>query len=268
MVAGLASRLVYAQPALPVETEVGRSIVTLRAFSALATISGPDPPARHARVFEPTKKAADDTWQPKEILLPLGCPEIYNRPLNMSDVTRILSEIEHGDPAATERLIPLVYNELRRLATARIANENPGQTLQATALVHEAYLRLVDVDKVQHWDSRAHFFAAAAEAMRRILVENARRKGREKHGGNWQRVEPNEFDLAITTSNEELLEIDEALAELAKDDPQAAELVKLRFFAGFSLSEAAQIVGISRTSAYAHWSYARAWLRCQIEEAP
>jgi RNA polymerase sigma factor (TIGR02999 family) len=185
----------------------------------------------------------------------------------MADVTRILSEIEHGDPAAAARLLPSVYDELRRLASARLASEKPGHTLQATALVHEAYLRLVGVDQLQHWDSRVHFFAAATEAMRRILVENARRKGREKHGGNWRRVELNDIDLAITTSHEELLEIDEALDELAKNDPQAAELVKLRFFVGFSLPEAAQIVGVSRASAYAHWSYARAWLRCHIENA-
>ncbi|MEX2188870.1 MAG: ECF-type sigma factor [Pirellulales bacterium] len=183
----------------------------------------------------------------------------------MTDVTRILSEVEHGDSAAAEKLLPLVYNELRRLASARLANENPGQTLQATALVHEAYVRLVDVDKAQHWNSRGHFFAAAAEAMRRILVESARRKRRDKHGGQLQRVELDEIVLATTTSDDQLLEIDEALDALAEDDPQAAELIKLRFFAGFSLSEAAQIVGLSRTSAYAHWAYARAWLRCLIE---
>lgn len=183
----------------------------------------------------------------------------------MTDVTQILSEIEHGDPAAAERLLPLVYEELRKLASAKLANEKPGQTLQATALVHEAYLRLVDVEKVQQWDSRGHFFAAAAAAMRRILVENARRKGRKKHGGDLNRVELGESDLATTTSDEHLLAIDEALERLAEQDPQAAELVKLRFFAGFSVSEAGEIIGVSRTNAYAQWAYARAWLRCEVE---
>ena len=184
----------------------------------------------------------------------------------MTDVTQILSEIEHGDPAAAERLLPLVYDELRKLATAKLANEIPGQTLQATALVHEAYIRLVDVEKVQQWDSSGHFFAAAAEAMRRILVENARRKGRKKHGGDLNRVELGESDLATTTSDEHLLAIDEALERLAEQDPQAAELVKLRFFAGFSVSEAAEIIGVSRSNAYAQWAYARAWLRCEVED--
>jgi RNA polymerase sigma factor (TIGR02999 family) len=184
----------------------------------------------------------------------------------MNEVTRILSAIEAGEPQAAERLLPLVYDELRKLAAARLAQERPGQTLQATALVHEAYLRLVDVEQVQHWDSRGHFFAAAAEAMRRILVENARRKGRKKHGGDLNRVVLGESDLATTTSDERLLAIDEALNRLAGDDPQAAELVKLRFFAGFSVSEAAQIIGVSRTCAYEQWAYARAWLRCEVED--
>ena len=184
----------------------------------------------------------------------------------MTDVTQILSQIEHGDPAAAERLLPLVYGELRHLAAAKLANEKPGQTLQATALVHEAYIRLVDVEKLQQWDSRGHFFAAAAEAMRRILVENARRKGRIKYGGEYHRVELDELDLATTTSDERLLAIDEALDRLAQEDPQAAKLVKLRFFAGFSIPEAAEIMGVSRTNAYAQWAYARAWLRCEVED--
>jgi RNA polymerase sigma factor (TIGR02999 family) len=184
----------------------------------------------------------------------------------MADVTQILSEIEHGDPAAAEQLLPLVYNELRRLAAAKLTNEKRGQTLQATALVHEAYLRLVDVEQVQHWESRGHFFAAAAEAMRRILVENARRKGRQKHGGEWNRVELGEAELATTTTDERLLAIDEALDRLAGEDPQAAQLVKLRFFAGFSLTEAAEIIGVSRTTAYEQWAYARAWLQCEVEK--
>jgi len=184
----------------------------------------------------------------------------------MNEVTQILNAIEAGEPRAAEKLLPLVYDELRKLAAAKLSHEQAGQTLQATALVHEAYLRLVDVDKVQQWDSRGHFFAAAAEAMRRILVENARRKGRQKHGGELDRVELSESDLATTTSDERLLAIDEALDTLAQDDPQAAELVKLRFFAGFSLTEAAEILGMSRTTAYEQWAYARAWLRCQVEE--
>jgi RNA polymerase sigma factor (TIGR02999 family) len=184
----------------------------------------------------------------------------------MANVTQILFKIEHGDPTAAEQLLPLVYNELRQLAAAKLTNEKRGQTLQATALVHEAYLRLVDVEKVQHWDSRGHFFAAAAEAMRRILVENARRKGRQKHGGEWNRVELGEAELATTTTDERLLAIDEALDRLADEDPQAAQLVKLRFFAGFSLTEAAEIIGVSRTTAYEQWAYARAWLQCEVEK--
>ncbi|MEX0611744.1 MAG: ECF-type sigma factor [Pirellulales bacterium] len=184
----------------------------------------------------------------------------------MTDVTQILSQIEHGDPAAAAQLLPLVYDELRRLAAAKLANEKPGQTLQATALVHEAYLRLVDDAPSRGWDHRGHFFAAAAEAMRRILVESARRKARQKHGGEFHRVELHELDLAITTSDDRLLEIDEALNRLAKEDPQAAELAKLRFFAGFSIPEAAEMIGLSRTKAYEQWAYARSWLRCEVEQ--
>ncbi len=185
----------------------------------------------------------------------------------MSDVTQLLVAIGDGDPQATAELLPLVYNELRQLAAARLANEKCGQTLQPTALVHEAYLRLVDKENAQRWDSRGHFFAAAAEAMRRILVENARRKNRQKHGGEFQRVELNDSDFATTLPDERLLAIDEALNRLAVEDAQAAELVKLRFFAGFSISEAAEILGISRSNAYAQWAYARAWLQCQVEAA-
>jgi RNA polymerase sigma factor (TIGR02999 family) len=184
----------------------------------------------------------------------------------MSDVTRLLDAIGQGDRQASAELLPLVYDELRRLAAEKMAHERPGQTLQATALVHEAYLRLVDVARRPQWDGRGHFFAAAAEAMRRILVENARRKGRLKHGGELNRVELGESDLAATTPDDRLLAIDEALDRLSADDPQAAELVKLRFFAGFSLTEAAEILGMSRTSAYEQWAYARAWLRCQVED--
>jgi RNA polymerase sigma factor (TIGR02999 family) len=186
----------------------------------------------------------------------------------MIEVTQILSRIESGDLNAAEHLLPLVYHELRQLAAARLAHEKPGQTLQATALVHEAYLRLVGstVREPQQWNSRGHFFAAAAEAMRRILVENARRKGREKHGGEFHRVELVESDLVSTIPNARLLEIDEALQTLANEDPQAAELVKLRVFVGFSISEAAEALGLSRTNAYEQWAYARAWLRCQVED--
>jgi RNA polymerase sigma factor (TIGR02999 family) len=183
----------------------------------------------------------------------------------MGDVTRILSRLEAGEPAAANELLPLVYNELRSLAAAKLVNEKPGQTLQATALVHEAYVRLLGDSSSQQWDNRGHFFAAAAEAMRRILVENARRKRREKHGGNLHRVDADELDLVTTTSDDGILAIDEALGELAQEDPQAAELVKLRFFAGFSISEAGQILGLSRTNAYVQWAYARAWLRCKVE---
>jgi RNA polymerase sigma factor (TIGR02999 family) len=182
----------------------------------------------------------------------------------MNDVTQVLLAIEQGDPKAAEELLPLVYDALRKLAAQRLAQERPGQTLQATALVHEAYLRLVDTEKVQCWESRGHFFAAAAEAMRCILVENARRRGRQKRGGGRARVELLEGDLIVDDPPEELLAVDEALARLAAEDPQAAELVKLRYFAGLSVDEAAEALGLSRATAYRHWSYARAWVRCEV----
>jgi RNA polymerase sigma factor (TIGR02999 family) len=182
----------------------------------------------------------------------------------MNEVTRVLSAIEGGDPHAAEQLLPLVYQELRQLAAQKLAQEKPGQTLQATALVHEAYLRLVDVEKVQHWDSRAHFFAAAAEAMRRILIESARRKGSLRRGGNRQRVDLDDADLVSVAAPDELLVINEAITKLAAEDPQAAALVKLRYFAGLSVEEAAQLSGLSRSSAYEHWSYARAWLHDEL----
>lgn len=183
----------------------------------------------------------------------------------MNDVTQILSQIESGDPHAAEQLLPLVYDELRKLAAARLAQERPGQTLTGTALVHEAYLRLVDRDRAQHWDSRGHFFAAAAEAMRRILVEAARRKSRQKHGGRHRQVELEQAEIAFTADADQLLEIHEALDRLADEDPQAADLVKLRYFGGFSVAEAGKALGMSRSLAYEHWSYARAWLRCEVE---
>jgi RNA polymerase sigma factor (TIGR02999 family) len=182
----------------------------------------------------------------------------------MSEVTRILSAIEQGDPHAAEQLLPLVYDELRKLAAQKLAHEKPGQTLQATALVHEAYVRLVDVDPAQHWDSRGHFFAAAAEAMRRILVENARRKHAPKHGGDRKQVDLAEVALAGRVTPHQLLELDDALAKLAEQDPAAAELIKLRLFAGLSVEQAGKALGLTRTTAYRQWTYARAWLRAQM----
>ena len=176
----------------------------------------------------------------------------------MSEVTRILSAIEQGDPKAAEQLLPLVYDELRQLAAQKLAQEKPGQTLQATALVHEAYLRLVGQSQ---FNSRGHFFAAAAEAMRRILVEQARRKQRHKHGGNRQRFPLDSGLVADESDSEKLLAINDALDRLASEDQQAAELVKLRYFSGLSVEEAAETLGIPRSTAYVHWSFARAALR-------
>jgi RNA polymerase sigma factor (TIGR02999 family) len=183
----------------------------------------------------------------------------------MSEATRILCAIEQGHPQAAELLLPLVYDELRQLAAQRLAQETPGQTLQPTALVHEAYLRLVDSDRAQHWNSRGHFFAAAAEAMRRILVESARRKQRLKHGGGRAR-EHEDRDFACPERPAWLLALDEALDRLTATSPQAAELVKLRYFAGFSSNEAASLLGISPRKANQVWAYARAWLREEIGE--
>jgi RNA polymerase sigma factor (TIGR02999 family) len=178
----------------------------------------------------------------------------------MNEVTRILSGIEAGDPHAAEQLLPLVYDELRKLAAQKLAQEKPGQTLEATALVHEAYLRLVDTDQVQQWNNRGHFFAAAAEAMRRILVEQARRKGSEKHGGGRQRVEFNGLELAVELTVADLLPLDEALTALAQRDAQAAQLVQLHCFAGLSIEQAAEALGLSARTAYRDWAFARAWL--------
>ena len=190
----------------------------------------------------------------------------------MSEVTRILSAIEAGDPHAASRLLPLVYGELRKLAAQKLAREKPGQTLQATALVHEAYLRLVDSERrgspPPRWDSRGHFFAAAAEAMRRILIENARRKGRLKRGGGRRRVDLESADLVSAAAPDELLAIDEALTKLAAEEPEAARLVQLRLFAGLSVTQAAEVLGMSRSAAYEHWAYARAWLRCELRGGP
>ena len=182
----------------------------------------------------------------------------------MTDVTQILSAIENGDTGASERLLPLVYEELRQLAAQRLARESPGQTLQATALVHEAYVRLVDVEKAQRWNSRGHFFAAAAEAMRRILIENARRKQRPKHGGHHTRVNLDEACSLADGRSEDLLALDEALTKLADIAPTRAELVKLRFFVGMTIPEAAEVLGISHATAERHWTYARVWLYCEL----
>jgi RNA polymerase sigma factor (TIGR02999 family) len=182
----------------------------------------------------------------------------------MNDVTRLLSAIEQGDPSAAEQLLPLVYDELRRLAAQKLAQEKPGQTLQATALVHEAYLRLVDVETAQRWDSRGHFFAAAAEAMRRILVDHARRRRSQRRGGAAKRHSLASLDPAIPAPDEELLAVDEALEQLQKLDPPKAELVKLRYFAGMTIPEAAQALGISVPTANRYWAYARAWLHEEL----
>jgi len=188
----------------------------------------------------------------------------------MSDVTRILQSIEEGDPQAAEELLPLVYDELRKLAAARMAHEKSGQTLQATALVHDAYLRLVESERrgssPPSWNSRGHFFAAAAEAMRRILIENARQRKREKRGGQLRRVELSEVQIGIDSPPDDLLALDESLEKLAAADPQIAQLVKLHCFAGLSIEQAAELLSISSRTAYRNWSYARAWLFRAIEQ--
>jgi RNA polymerase sigma factor (TIGR02999 family) len=185
----------------------------------------------------------------------------------MSDVTHILSAIKQGDPHAAEQLLPLVYDALRQLAADQMAQERPGQTLDATALVHEAYLRLVDVEKAQRWDSRGHFFAAAAQAMRRILVDNARRKRAAKHGGGWQRQDLLDAELAIDSTGDDLFAVDAALSKLAAQEPLIARLVELRFFAGFTFPEAAESLGISARTASRHWGFARAWLRRELDRS-
>jgi RNA polymerase sigma factor (TIGR02999 family) len=188
----------------------------------------------------------------------------------VSEATLILSAIEQGEPGAASQLLPLVYDELRRLAAQKLAHEQPGQTLEPTALVHEAYLRLVAVPQQEKkgeeppWDSRGHFFAAAAEAMRRILVENARRKQRVKHGGGVQHVDLHDHDVPVQSPPDEIIALDEALTRLAAEDPEGAQVVQLHFFAGLSMEETAQTLGISRATAYRQWAFARAWLGCAI----
>jgi RNA polymerase sigma factor (TIGR02999 family) len=186
----------------------------------------------------------------------------------MSDVTRILSAIEQGDPHAASQLLPLVYDELRRLAAEWLGHEKPGQTLQATALVHEAYLRLVDVEQAQRWNSRGHFFAAAAEAMRRILVDQARRKQTEKHGGKRKRLDWAQVEPITQADPEAVVDLDDALTILGGEDPEAAQVAKLRLFTGLSVEEAAQALSMSRAHAYRQWAYARAWLQARLREEP
>jgi RNA polymerase sigma factor (TIGR02999 family) len=183
----------------------------------------------------------------------------------MADVTRLIDAAAAGDPKAAAELLPVVYDELRKLAAARLSIEAPGQTLQATALVHEAYIRLVGGAQSQDWNGRGHFFAAAAEAMRRILIENARRKKRQKRGGTRERVDLDNPNLVYQSSSEELLAIDDALERLAAEAPDAALMMRLRYFAGLSTQEAAEMAGLARSTAYEHWAYARAWLRCRLQ---
>jgi RNA polymerase sigma factor (TIGR02999 family) len=182
----------------------------------------------------------------------------------MTEVTRILERIESGDGVASEQLLPLVYSELRKLASSRLEKERPGQTLQATALVLEAYLRLVDVKQAQQWKSRGHFFAAAAEAMRRILIERARGKHSERRGGDWKRVDFENLDPACSVTADQLVALDDALDRLTSLDKVAGELVSLRYFAGLSLTDAAEVSGVSTATAYRHWAYARAWLSLEL----
>ena len=184
----------------------------------------------------------------------------------MSDVTRILSAIDQGDPHAAAQLLPLVYDELRRLAAQKLAQEKPGQTLQATALVHEAYVRLVGGAADRRWDGRGHFFAAAAEAMRRILIDRARHKNSRKAGGGRRRVDVNEIELTLDEPDLELLALDDALRELERKDPRKAEVVKLRFFTGLTTAQAAAALGVSISTAENDWAYARSWLRLRMGE--
>ncbi|MFL5240708.1 MAG: ECF-type sigma factor [Gemmataceae bacterium] len=186
----------------------------------------------------------------------------------MTEFTRILEALERGVPQSADQLLPLVYDELRRLAAQKLVGERPGQTLDATALVHEAYVRLVGPDANQGWNGRGHFFAAAAEAMRRILVENARRKSRWKHGGQWARLPLDNVDLAVPKASDNLLALDEALGQLATKHPIKAKLVELRSFAGLTIDEAATVLGISPSAADRHWAYARAWLYRRIRGEP
>ncbi len=186
----------------------------------------------------------------------------------MTEITRLLTAIERGDPLAANQLLPLVYDELRKLAAAKMVQEQPGQTLQATALVHEAFVRLVDVENAQQWNSRGHFFAAAAEAMRRILVENARRRKQLKRGGDRQRFDATELALVVADERDDLIELDEALTRLTEVDAQAARVVQLRYFTGLTIPEAAKSLRISARSADRLWAFARAWLHRELSSGP
>jgi RNA polymerase sigma factor (TIGR02999 family) len=212
-----------------------------------------------------TSRVCGDKWQQsvRGVIL-RSVPTQIAQGLPMNDVTRILSAIEQGDSHAAERLLPLVYDELRKLAAQKLAQEKPGQTLQATALVHEAYLRLVGAEPKQPWDSRGHFFAAAAEAMRRILVEDVRRKRAVKHGGQVRRLDIDVDRLENPKHAEEILAVDEALAKLARENPPVAKLVNLRYFAGMTLEEASTVLRVSVRTAHRYWNYARAWLHQEI----
>jgi RNA polymerase sigma factor (TIGR02999 family) len=196
--------------------------------------------------------------------IPLQSSSVRVPPMN--EVTRVLSAIEGGDPHAAEQLLPLVYDELRKLAAQKMTQEAPGQTLQATALVHEAYLRLVDVEKAQHWNSRGHFFAAAAEAMRRILVDQARKKKSRKRGGGLERLPLEEVDISAPQPAVDLLAVNDALEKFERLDKSAADLVKLRYYAGLTLPQAAEALGISSSTADRQWAYARAWLHAELRE--
>jgi RNA polymerase sigma factor (TIGR02999 family) len=230
-----------------------------------ATIASPQvPPVDHAEARSAGLHWTDSTppsQRLRNLVKWLEYPVQAGVVRSMNEVTRILSAIEAGDPQAAAHLLPLVYYELRKLAAARLADEKPGQTLQPTALVHEAYLRLVGPADDQRWESRGHFFAAAAEAMRRILVENARRKMRKKRGGERVRLDMDAVAPAAPPLDEDLLDLDDALTRLAGADPAAAELVKLRYFAGLSIPQAAEALGVGARSADRLWAYARAWLR-------
>ena len=182
----------------------------------------------------------------------------------MSHITRILRAVDENDPHAADQLLPAVYDELRRMARQKMKTEAVGHTLDATGLVHEAYLRLVGADRGQEWQNRRHFFAAAAESMRRILIESARRRSRLKRGGDQNRVELDDVHITVSMPVDQLLAVDEALQRLAVEDSEAAEIVKLKFFAGFSIEDAADSLGISRAAAYRHWNWARAWLQCEL----
>ena len=210
----------------------------------------------------PKDASADE---PDATLLP---SELGSSPGHRGDVTQILSAIEQGDQKASKDLLPLVYEELRKLAADKMAQEKPGQTLQSTALVHEAYVRLVDAEMTRHWDSRGHFFSAAAEVMRRILVENARRKAGPAAGGELLRVDISEVDSEVQGPDLDLIALNEALARLEINDQRSAELVKLRFFAGLTNEQAAKLLGITPRTAYADWAYAKSLLRQEMVEMP